>query len=410
MEKKKQSISNQEREQREILEIDSKGVVVNYVEDEIVYRCVLFEDNVWIGTKALSSLLKTTPEKFNEIVERLYKSGNLPDDACRHYYYDGNNQSYHNKEYNHYSIEGCEAISVAMKSFLLIKYLSWCRKYIVKYCKNDVLTEGLQQNTFVEIRTYHHYKHDVVVPHQHNCYELVFYLSGKGKTASEYGNFNYEPNTIALIQPKIRHEEYNIEAGDCVCLTFFSEVALPTTVFLPEQKLYATIISIRDILSRMVASFSQENVGRDSKHDNENDVILVIFLLQKLIQLSCKKSADIDPIIQYLKKYFENNFSYKINFNILSETIGYSPNHLNFLFKKYVGQTMYAYLIDIRIMKAKEMLINSNAKVEKICKKCGFSSAARFSRFFKEKTGVSPSQYRKISRKQVVGGVISTWG
>ena len=119
------------------------------------------------------------------------------------------------------------------------------------------------------------------------------------------------------------------------------------------------------------------------------------------------KEKDYDVIIEYIKKYLHSNYSYKINFNILGEQVGYSPNHLNALFKRSTGQSLYAYLSDIRLLRAKELLGRGGAKLKSIAKKCGFSSEARFSQFFKERTGVPPLVYRKISGTQVEGGVLN---
>ena len=64
------------------------------------------------------------------------------------------------------------------------------------------------------------------------------------------------------------------------------------------------------------------------------------------------------------------------------------------LFKKYYGQTPRQYLIDKRIHKSKEHLINGMTVTE-TCFAVGFESLGSFSTLFKTKTGKSPTEFRK---------------
>lgn len=205
-----------------------------------------------------------------------------------------------------------------------------------------------------------------------------------------------------VVAPYVRHEEYNIEEGDCICLTFFADTPLPTEIFFPTPKFYPAIRSIYNNLNELLSLSDEGQMDRE----RDNRVILILYFLNKMLGMTTKEKT-FDATTEYIKKYIESNYSYKINFDILSGQVGYSPNHLNFLFKRNTGQSLYSYLSDVRLLRAKEMLGGGSAKLKSIAKKCGFSSAARFFQFFKERTGVSPQIYRKISRTQVAGGVLS---
>ena len=51
-----------------------------------------------------------------------------------------------------------------------------------------------------------------------------------------------------------------------------------------------------------------------------------------------------------------------------------------------------------RLNKAKELLLSSNMPICEIAEKSGFSDASYFSRSFKKSVGLTPKQYRKLSR------------
>lgn len=76
-----------------------------------------------------------------------------------------------------------------------------------------------------------------------------------------------------------------------------------------------------------------------------------------------------------------------------------SPNRLIFLFKKSTGVSPVQYLIDLRIRKAKELLLFSNFTVSQIGELVGYGDYAYFSKLFKRHTGISPISYRK-NRKE----------
>jgi AraC-like DNA-binding protein len=99
----------------------------------------------------------------------------------------------------------------------------------------------------------------------------------------------------------------------------------------------------------------------------------------------------IKKAIEYITDNYQNRLSL---FDIANET-HYSPYHFLRLFKQHTGKTPFGFLLDLKIEKAKDMLRKTNCTISQICDICGFSSLSYFSRVFREKTGMSPTQYKK---------------
>lgn len=78
-------------------------------------------------------------------------------------------------------------------------------------------------------------------------------------------------------------------------------------------------------------------------------------------------------------------------------------NHQHFLrsFRQVYQTTPHQFLIEIRLEKARQLLLHTEEKVSEICRQTGFESLSSFSGLFKEKFGVSPSLFREL------GGEIS---
>lgn len=68
------------------------------------------------------------------------------------------------------------------------------------------------------------------------------------------------------------------------------------------------------------------------------------------------------------------------------------------LFTKHFGIPPKQYLIEMRLQRAKQMLAEGAWSVSAISEKCGFSNPYHFCRLFKQKTGTTPSEYRRANR------------
>ncbi|MCT4631418.1 MAG: AraC family transcriptional regulator [Firmicutes bacterium] len=78
----------------------------------------------------------------------------------------------------------------------------------------------------------------------------------------------------------------------------------------------------------------------------------------------------------------------------LATTLGYSPYYLSDLLKKETGKSTQDYIHEHLLQRAKDLLIGSNDTVSQIAYQLGFEYPAHFSKFFKKKTGITPSNYR----------------
>lgn len=71
------------------------------------------------------------------------------------------------------------------------------------------------------------------------------------------------------------------------------------------------------------------------------------------------------------------------------------------MFKDITGVNFIDYLTSIRLNKAKELLINTDMKINEIAETIGYKNSY-FNRLFKRHEGYTPGQYREIRREQVV--------
>ncbi|MBQ8409899.1 MAG: helix-turn-helix transcriptional regulator [Clostridia bacterium] len=97
--------------------------------------------------------------------------------------------------------------------------------------------------------------------------------------------------------------------------------------------------------------------------------------------------------------YLEANLSDPTLTNaVLANQANISEVYFRQLFLKRYGITPRQYIIGARIAKAKQMLSSGNKKISAIAEECGFVSVYHFSRCFKEKTGMTPTEYMNSNR------------
>ena len=85
-----------------------------------------------------------------------------------------------------------------------------------------------------------------------------------------------------------------------------------------------------------------------------------------------------------------NNFTIKT----LAARVNLSQERFAALYRKFFSSTPYAELIDARLVLARRLLLNTFMEVKEISAACGWEDIHYFSRLFKKKIGISPSQYR----------------
>lgn len=99
----------------------------------------------------------------------------------------------------------------------------------------------------------------------------------------------------------------------------------------------------------------------------------------------------------FLKKVMaviESNISNPdLSVEMIALDVGFSATHLYRKLKQYTGYSTKEILVNYRMQKAADMILNRAGNISEIMYAVGFSSLASFSRSFKAKFGIAPSAY-----------------
>ena len=99
--------------------------------------------------------------------------------------------------------------------------------------------------------------------------------------------------------------------------------------------------------------------------------------------------------IVLIQDYIKQHYSEKITLDFAASYVFMSPSHFSKLFKKSTGKNFVDYLSEIRIEKAKRLLLESTLLIYQISEQVGYTSFNYFTKVFKKYTGLTPEEYRQ---------------
>lgn len=102
--------------------------------------------------------------------------------------------------------------------------------------------------------------------------------------------------------------------------------------------------------------------------------------------------------IRRIMEYIQAHYAEKITLEELAEQIHLCRSESCRLFKRYMKESMFDYLLDYRIERSLELLRRPELDVTQIAGQTGFTSPGYFSKIFKRKMGCTPLEYRKNHR------------
>ena len=159
--------------------------------------------------------------------------------------------------------------------------------------------------------------------------------------------------------------------------------------------------SALDTLSSLIHQISYEHFSADLYHEQikQHYTDSFFLLLARIVQSKSHSSAQVlatkNDKITYLRTRFYEEPELFSSVDEMADFAGLSRSGLQHLYKKTFGVTLIEDAISGRLEKAKSLLARSSLTIAEIAAKCGYKTEFHFMRQFKQKTGLTPSEFRK---------------
>jgi len=120
------------------------------------------------------------------------------------------------------------------------------------------------------------------------------------------------------------------------------------------------------------------------------------FINELMRQLSAQGIETAKPdLVAQAVRYLQENYMLPVMVDPLAELLDCSAGHLSRTFKKETGSSLITYLTRIRLDRAKELLLQTDASLQNIAESIGIPDVIYFSRLFKKHVGLAPGRFKQ---------------
>lgn len=176
----------------------------------------------------------------------------------------------------------------------------------------------------------------------------------------------------------LKRQHFITQAGNLYCAASVNSLA-DLTVYFIQRLMGKTVASHveRHFSHEIRRSYESSAFYEDASHPHPDETIIQIQL------------------------WIHDNYSRTITIAELAKRFGMSTRTLNRRFKVATGTAPLAYLRDIRVKNARELLKTSNLSIVEVAEKTGYQDGAYFAELFKQQLNTSPSAYREMVRAKL---------
>ncbi len=254
--------------------------------------------------------------------------------------------------------------------------------------------------------------------HVHPVYEIYYLVSGSRKFFIESDIYNISKGDLVFIDKNAMHRTtYSSDKMNERAYVLFDDKHI--NAFLKkygreelEQCLKHRVFSIpiqrRDYIEGLITKLYTERRHADefSQGLMENCLCeLIVFLVrykrsffdakENISSLSAEALSPGDENIQKAARYIVENYRRDVGLTEVAEYVNMSSTYFSKKFKEVTGFGFKEYLLNLRIKRASELLLETRLSVTEIAYESGFNDSNYFGDVFKKSKGISPLGYRK---------------
>ena len=228
---------------------------------------------------------------------------------------------------------------------------------------------------------------------------LILTVEGEGKLRYQSKEYRLTPGSVLLIDGHHPHEYHALADGwqfqflhfqgalSHEYLTYIQTQFGP--VFQPSHQVCMEIEKhLNDIMQQTEVSGAPDYATISA---SIYGILTSILSQRNAVDTQSKSAPAIQQAIAYIAEHYKRNISTRE----IADAVYLSRSYMSELFTKTYGMAPHEYLTMYRLTRVKDCLIHTSASLSEIAEQTGFRDMFTLSRVFKQKFGMSPSEYRK---------------
>ena len=271
--------------------------------------------------------------------------------------------------------------------------------------------QHMQRNTYEVFRYKDSYIKEVAL-HHHDFYEIYFFLSGNVQYNIESRSYLMTPGDILLISPMELHQPmFAPEQRDYERIVLWLNRSFLEQFGLPDQSLADcfdaaapghTNLLRPDATLRQMLSFELEQLMIETESaESYSEIYAFTYLAQILVQINrlaqqSSRDTDVkiasDSVVYSVLAYINEHYSEDLTLDFLANQFFISKYHLSREFNRLIGTSVHRYIIQKRLVIAKQML-SEGVSSSVVYQHCGFGDYSNFYRAFKAEYQISPKEF-----------------
>jgi AraC family transcriptional regulator len=247
-------------------------------------------------------------------------------------------------------------------------------------------------------------RHMVINTQQHHCYEFIVPFAEQVSPLEGKKNFSIKQSPVDR-KGKITNDliEHNVFYYTPICVECEFLEQISKDIFggkkVPLSKEgCSTSPRLHSIIKMFIHESRNRRPGYELVLQSLSTQLVVQLLREATDNNDCYNEETLEQdrknirrAIDFLQAHYRDQFTLEQ----IARSANYSPYHFIRVFKGETGKTPFEYLLELKIEKAKEMLLSQSTAVSETCFYCGFNNLSHFTAVFKKKVGMTPSEYRK---------------
>lgn len=244
---------------------------------------------------------------------------------------------------------------------------------------------------------------------------FLYSVEGKARITVDHEQFEIEGNSVAVVFPGALlavHENFPLSQYNLVLLAvtldtidqvpFDFKNALPMETLIYRRAIVRLERDLENMLRKQISlANSVSDTGVMFANEISKCMFSVVFLM--LVSAMSSQSEQEKPhsttptlvLVSRFVQLLKDNFRQHRDIGFYSERLGVTANYLSQRLKSASGRNATTWIDSYLLSESKKMLLFTSKSVQRISDELSFSSQAAFAKYFKEKTGMTPTMFRQ---------------